>query len=60
MKGEAEFPVGENLDLDQDADNAFIESWDTYGDRESVSSVGLKDGSRLMFEYSLHGKDGKV
>ncbi len=60
MKGEAEFPVGENFDLDQDAYNTFTKSWDTYGNRESVSSVGLKDRSRIMFEYCLHGKDGKV
>lgn len=58
--GDAEFPVGENLDLNHDTYDDFVQSWEEYGDKASIESVGLKDGSRLMFEYSLQGKDGKV
>jgi hypothetical protein len=60
LKGAADFPVGENLNLDQSAYSSFVKSWNSYAKQQTVSDVGLKDGSRLMFEYSLHGKDGKM
>lgn len=31
----------------------FIMDWDTYSNNGTVSSVGLCDGSQLMFEFAL-------
>jgi len=58
--GAASFPVGEHMDMDKDAYDAFVKSWDEYVDHATVESVGLSDGSKLMFEYALVGGDGKL
>jgi hypothetical protein len=58
--GAAEFPVGENMDMDHVTYYEFVKSWDEYADCATVESVGLHDGSRLMFEYALVGKDEKL
>lgn len=36
----------------------FEERWQSYADKHSVESIGLVDGSRLMFEYAVVNKDG--
>ena len=60
MKGNtAEFPVGENMHMDRDAYEKFIQSWDSYANHATVETAGIKNGSRLMFEYALFDKDGK-
>jgi hypothetical protein len=58
--GAAEFPVGENMDMDHVTYYEFVKSWDEYADCATVERVGLHDGSRLMFEYALVGKDEKL
>jgi hypothetical protein len=56
----APFPAGENIQIDKMAYDDFIHAWDDYTDRATVESVGLKNGSKLMFEYALVGRDGKL
>ena len=43
----------ENLDF-------YEKDWEEYSDHSTVDSIGLKDGSRLMFEYAIMRKDGKL
>eukprot|EP00804_Cyclotella_cryptica_P025900 CCRYP_002734-RB/>CCRYP_002734-RB protein AED:0.09 eAED:0.09 QI:174/1/1/1/0.66/0.5/4/1386/2251 len=36
----------------------YEDSWKSYADQNSVESVGLLDGTRIMFEYAVLNKDG--
>ena len=36
----------------------FKEQWQSYCDQHSVRSIGLLDGTRVMFEYVVPSKDG--
>lgn len=55
----AAFPVGENIDVEKLSYNDFLRAWDDYTDHATIENVGLKNGSKLMFEYALVGRDGK-
>jgi len=56
----AEFPVGENIVIDEQNYESFLKSWNEYADHGTLESLGLSDGMKLMFEYALVGKDGKL
>lgn len=36
----------------------YQERWDKYADRRSVESIGITDGMRLLYEYTVVNKDG--
>ena len=36
----------------------YVERWQAYSEEETVESVGLIDGIKIMFEYALVAKDG--
>lgn len=55
----AEFPVGENIVIDEQNYKSFLKSWNEYADHGTLDSLGLSNGMKLMFEYALVGKDGK-
>ena len=59
-EGAAEFPVGDNMDMDHVAYSSFVASWETYVHDTTVGGAGLEDGARLMFEYALLGRDGNL
>lgn len=59
-EGAAEFPVGDNMDMDHVAYSSFLASWETYVHDTTVGGAGLEDGARLMFEYALLGRDGNL
>ena len=56
----AEFPVGENIVIDEQNYTSFLKSWDEYADNGTLDSLGVSNGMKLMFEYALVGKDGKL
>jgi hypothetical protein len=56
----AEFPVGENIVIDEQNYKSFLKSWNEYADHGTLDSLGLSNGMKLMFEYALVGKDGKL
>jgi hypothetical protein len=56
----AAFPVGENIDVEKLSYNDFLRAWDDYTDHATIENVGLKNGSKLMFEYALVGRNGKL
>ena len=58
--GSADFPVGENMNLDADTYDSFQQSWESYANKCTIESVGLGNGDKLMFEYALFAKDGKL
>ncbi len=58
--GSAEFPVGDNVDIDNETYDVFQRSWETYANNTTVESIGLNDCDSLMFEYALVGKDGNL
>mmetsp|Transcript_4534 Transcript_4534/g.8730 ORF Transcript_4534/g.8730 Transcript_4534/m.8730 type:complete len:1257 (+) Transcript_4534:163-3933(+) len=55
----AAFPAGESIEMEKIAYDDFLRAWDDYTDHATVESIGLKNGSKLMFEYALVGRDGK-
>ena len=46
-------PVGGPLAYDE-----YVERWQDYSNEQTVESVGLIDGIKIMFEYALVAKDG--
>jgi len=57
MTRHASFPVGESTQIGSEDYKSFCENWESYTDQGTVESVGLEDGSKLMFEYALFNKD---
>ena len=58
--GSADFPVGENMNIDSETYDSFQQSWESYANKCTIGSVGLCDGDRMMFEYALFAKDGSL
>ena len=51
------------LDLETELDENFEllkRDWQTYTDKSTVEGCGLSNGDRILFEHSMHNKNGEI